>query len=295
MDAGYRVSIRGSGSSLIELVIVLTITVLAGSGMYSFFITTSRTFQDEAAVARMLTTATNAMNRIVQDIRGTGTVSSAACAVVPLVSATNASPGSITVRTMLDDPAVRIELAPPPPAGQSQGATALWVVSTAGFQVGDAALITDGVQCSLFGVTQVTGGANPELHHNPTSDLNSPGGLGYVYPAATSTVYRVGVNRRISYTIDTSTPTRPWLTRDMGNGPIRLIPDVESLTFSYVMNDGSTVSDPATITTAAQTANIRIVSVRLTVRSDTRDLSVGGDGFQRQTLASSVKLRNLGS
>jgi hypothetical protein len=73
------------------------------------------------------------------------------------------------------------------------------------------------------------------------------------------------------------------------------MPDVESQSFSYVMNDGSTVSNPATITTPAQAANIRTVNVSLQVKADTKDPHIGGDGFRRQTLASTVQLRNLGS
>ena len=66
---------------------------------------------------------------------------------------------------------------------------------------------------------------------------------GVVYPAATSLVYRVATDRRIAYAIDASDPEAPWLTRDAGTGPVRLLPDIESLQFSYVMNDGSTVTD----------------------------------------------------
>lgn len=282
------------GVSLVELLVVMAITGLVSTSLYAFFMSTSRTYSDQAVVARMLQNAGMAMTRIAQDIRRAGTFWSVACALEPLVTATNGPPGRIEIRLMLDDPAVRTEVAPPPPAGQSQSTAVLRVVSTTGFQDGDTASITDGVQCTQFTVTQVIGGANPGLQHNPTGDLNSPGGFGYLYPATTSLVYRVSVNQTITYAIDTTNPAVPWLTRDTGSGPRRLVPDIESLRFSYIMNDGTTVSDPSTITTAAQASNIRLVTVSVTSKGDQRTPLVGGDGYRRHTLASRVKLRNLG-
>lgn len=283
-----------AGSSLVELLISMAITGIVTTGLYTFFTTTSRTYSDQAVTARMLQNAATAMARIAQDIRRAGTFWSEPCALEPLVSATNATRGRIEIRQLLDDPAVRTEITPPPPVGQSQSSAVLQVVSTTGFQPQDSAFITDGIQCTRFTVTRVLGGAIPVLEHNPTRDLNSPGGFGYLYPAATSLVYRVATDRRIAYAIDASDPKAPWLTRDAGTGPVRLLPDIESLQFSYVMNDGSNVTDPSTITTAAQAANIRLVSVSVTSKADHRSPTSGGDGYRRQTLASHVDLRNLG-
>lgn len=282
------------GVTLAELLVAMAVTALVSTGLYAFFITTSRTYSDQAVVARMLQTAATATTRIAQDIRMAGTLWSTPCALEPLVSATNGPPARIEIRLVLDDPAVRTEVAPPPPPGQSQASAVLRVVSTTGFQDQDTAFITDGIQCTRFTVTQVIGGPTPGLQHNPAADLNSPSGFGYLYPAATSLVYRVAVNRRIVYTIDTSDPAAPWLTRDAGSGPMRLLPDIETLRFSYVMNDGSIISDPATVTTASQAANIRLVNVSVTSKADRPSASIGGDGFRRQTLASRVELRNLG-
>ena len=283
-----------SGASIVELLVVMTITGLVAGGLFSFFMATSRTYTDQAVVARLLQNASSAMTRITQDIRQAGTFWALPCALESLVTATNGPPGRITVRQMLDDPAVRTEVAPPPPAGQSQSTAVLRVVSTAGFQVGDTAYITDGAQCSRFSVTQIIGGANPGLQHHPNDDLNSPGGFGYLYPATTSVVYRLGTNRTITYTIDNSNPSGPWLTRNIGAGPRKLAPDIESIRFAYVMSDGSTVADPAAVTSAAQAASIRMVIVSVTVRGDRVSPGVAGDGFRRQTLVSRVQLRNLG-
>jgi len=283
-----------TGSSLIELLVVMAITGIVAGGLFSFFQTTSRTYTDQAVLARMLQNGSIAMTRISQDIRRAGTFWAMPCAVEALVSASNGSPGRITVRLMLDDPTVRTEVALPPPAGQSQSTSILRVASTSGFAEGDTAFITDGVQCSRFTVTQVIGGANPGLQHHPNNDLNSAGGFGYLYPATTSLVYRLGTNQQITYTVDTSNPSGPWLTRDAGSGPRKLAPDIEGIRIAYVLSDGSTVSDPATLTTAAQAATVRVVIVSITTRSDRRS-AIGGDGYRRHTLVSRVQLRNLGS
>jgi len=283
-----------AGASLLEILFVLAVTGFLSAGLCAYFVETSQTYSDQAVVARMLQNAGTAMSLIAQDVRRAGTFWSMPCVVEAPVSATNGPPGRIEIRQMLDDPAVRTEVAPPPPASQSQSSSVLRLVSTTGFQVGDTAFITDGVQCSRFNVTQIIGGANPGLQHRPTDDANSPGGFGYLYPATNSMVYRLAVSRRIAYTIDTADPTAPWLTRDTGAGFRRLIPDIESIRFSYVMSDGSSVSDPSTITTAAQAANIRLVTVSVTSKADRKSPVVGGDGYRRQTLATRVQLRNLG-
>jgi hypothetical protein len=281
------------GTGIIEIIIAMGLTGVVAGGLFSFFLATSRTFTDQAITARMQQSAAMAMTRIAQDLRRAGTFWSTPCAVEALVSAANGPPGRIEIRLMLNDTTVMTEVPPPPPAGQSQTTAVLRVVSTAGFADGDTAFITDGVQCSQFTVTQIIGGANPALQHHPNDDLNSPGGFGYLYPAGTP-VTKLGTSQRIAYGIDRSNPAIPWLTRDTGSGPRRLIPDIESIRFSYVMADGSTVSDPTTITTAAQAANIRMVTVNITARADRRTPGIGGDGFRRHTLASGVRFRNLG-
>jgi hypothetical protein len=72
------------------------------------------------------------------------------------------------------------------------------------------------------------------------------------------------------------------------------VPDIESLRFSYEINTGAVVSDPTTITTAAQAAGVRVVSVSVTSRAERASRLVGGDGLRRQTLGSRIQLRNLG-
>lgn len=264
-------------------------------GMYAFFTVTNQAYGEQAVVSRMVWTSNDAFRRLAQDIRQAGTpfAFGPACAsLLPaVVSASNAGGGSITIRVVLDDPARRTELE----SDQLQTNPTLQVLSATGYNVNDVAFLTDGVQCTRFVVTGVIVGANPGLQHVPANDINTGGGAGATYPAATSMVYRLALNQEIAYGIDTSRPLTPWLTRNTGAGPRVLVPDIEGLNFSYTMADGSSVSNPATITTVAGAANIRRVNISVTTRADTRSRVLGGDGFRRQTLSSSVKLRNLGS
>jgi len=252
---GIRPGTRGS--SLVELLVVIAIMGLVTTGMYSFFLTTSQTYSDQAVNARMLWTATTVMSRITQDIRQAGMFWAPACiptlpatTILPtttmLMQATNGPPGSITIRVILDDPTVRTEIATTPITGQLNTNNPIGVLSTGGpppnpsFQVNDVAFITDGVQCTRFTVTGVVGGANPGLQHVPANDVNTFGGT-YTYPVATSMVYRLIVNQQIKYSIDTTDPKTSWLTKNTGSGSRRLMPDVESQSFSYGVWNGTTV------------------------------------------------------
>ena len=282
-----------AGSSLIELLVCVGIMGIITTGIYAFFVATNQAYGDQAVVSRMVWTTNDALRRIAQDIRQAGTpfAFGPACAsLLPaVVSASNAGGGSITIRVVLDDPARRTELA----SDQLQTNPTLQVLSTTGYNINDVAFLTDGVQCTRFVVTGVTGG--PGLQHVAANDTSTGGGAGYTYPAATSMVYRLILNQQTAYSIDASDPRTPWMTRNTGAGPRVFVPDIESLNFSYVMADGSSVTDPATITTVADAANIRRVNISVTTRADTRSRQLEGDGLRRQTLTSSVKLRNLGS
>lgn len=293
------------GVSLLELLIALAIAGIIAAGLYGFFSTTHQTYSDQAARARMLQNATTAMTMITKDIRMAGTIWSTPCARIevptlpPMVSATNATGGRIEIRIVLDDPTTRTEVAPP---GQPQNNPTLRIASTAGFAANKLALITDGVECTVFFVTAVVGGTPPGLVHVPGLDLNSPGGADYVYPAATSLASRLVPIRRITYAIDATNPTARWLTRTTqvcdpfcpAAVPVRVVPDIESLRFSYEMNVGPLVTDPSTIDTADEAVNIQLVNVAVTSRTERPSRLVGGDGFRRHTLTSSIQLRNLG-
>ncbi|MFB3816679.1 MAG: PilW family protein [Candidatus Methylomirabilales bacterium] len=282
-----------AGVTLIEAVIAMALMGIVTTAMYAFFLATNASYADQAVVSRTLWTANDAMRRIADDIRRAGITAGlapACSALLPMVvSATNASGGSITIRLVLDDPARRTEL----DSDQSQTAPTLRVVTTAGWQREDIGFLTDGAQCTRFTVTAPPGGTPPGLTHVPANDTNSSGGAGYTYRAG-SLVYRQLLDERVTYAIDTTDPDTWWLTRDTGTGPRRLIPDVQSIGFSYILASGATVTDPSTITTVAAAGTIRRVNIAVTVQADTRSRA-GSLAFRTQTLTSSVKLRNLGS
>ncbi len=280
-----------AGVSLVELLIVMAIVGVLTAGMYSLFLTTSETYSDQAVTGRMLQNATSAMKRITQDLRGSGTFYAPACAgILPTAIASTSTASSLTIATLLDDPAARTEIATTPTSGQPQSNTTIGVLSVSGWSVNDIAYLTDGVKCTRFTVTEMVTGANPGLRHVPANDTNSTGALGYTYPVATSMVYRVGLNQTITYGLDGGTPA--WLTRNTGGAARRFAPDVQSVSFGYLDSSG------ATVTPATNAAGIRAVTVSLQVRGDTLDSSVRPNvtgGFRTQRLTSTVQLRNFGS
>jgi len=75
------------------------------------------------------------------------------------------------------------------------------------------------------------------------NDTNSAGGLRYTSPVATGTIYRVKANQTATVVLDAVEPT--WLTRNSGGGARRFVPDLESLSFSYIDGSGGPVI-PAT-------------------------------------------------
>lgn len=158
-----------AGSSLIELLICLGIMGIITTGMYAFFVATNQAYGEQAVVSRMVWTTNDALRRIAQDIRQAGTpfaFGPAGASLLPaMVSASNAGGGSITIRVVLDDPARRTELT----SDQLQTNPTFQVLSTTGYNVNDVAFLTDGVQCTRFVVTGVTGGGRP-----PASSMLPP-------------------------------------------------------------------------------------------------------------------------
>ncbi|MFI5341497.1 MAG: type II secretion system protein J [Candidatus Methylomirabilales bacterium] len=285
---GHRSGARGS--SMVEMLIVIAIMGVITTGLYSYFLATSRTYNDQAVNGRMLQNATSAMKRIIQDIRYGGTFLAPACAgIMPATVTATANPaGSVGIVTLLDDPDARTEIATTPSTGQPRSNTTIGVlVLSNSWQVNDIAYITDGVQCTKFTVTAVVTGANPGLTHVPANDTSTAGGGAYTYPVAGSMIYRVETNQTITYALDAQDPT--WLTRTIGGVTRRFAPNIKSLSFSFLDGSGNAVN-PAT-----SAANVRAVTVDLWVKADTKDPNVPPDGYRTQRLTSTVQLRNFGS
>ncbi len=297
-----RARASAAGSSLIEAMVCVGIMGIVTSGMYAFFLASNQSYGDQAVVSRMVWNANNAMRQITQDLRQAG-VSPALAPCVSLlprvVIGSNLGGGSLTVGLVLDDPARRTELTGDQPKGGNPAAPGnpFAVLSTAGYEPqGDkkaVAYLTDGTQCTRLTVVGVSGG----LQHESAKDANTTdAATPYTYVAAKSLVYRQAVERRVAYAVDSSDSRTPWLTRDTndGNGPQRLVPDIQSLTVSYLMADGST-PDVSTIATAAGALNIRSVTVSLVARADASTRNLTGQAPSRtQALSATVKLRNLG-
>lgn len=93
--------------------------------------------------------------------------------------------------------------------------------------------------------------------------------------------------------MDNDRPTMPVLAREDhtdGGGSIAMAENIENLQFRYTLADGSETDSPA------NPANIRMVRVTVTARTNIPDPEYRGDpqGFRRRQIASNIQVRNMG-
>ena len=95
----------------------------------------------------------------------------------------------------------------------------------------------------------------------------------------------------ITYTVNASNQ----LARDDANDvlpPEPIVDFVDSLRFGYMLEDGTVLDPPAAALTAAQRSDIRLVIIRLGVRTENPDPDTGQDRVRN--LATRVRSRNMG-
>ncbi len=109
--------------------------------------------------------------------------------------------------------------------------------------------------------------------------------IGFTFDANGNGIYDGDAERvdfRLSGTTLQRTVNSPTNWQDIAE-------NIESLSFSYVLANGSTVSS------TTDYANIRRVIITITGRTSISDPELGsGGGYRRRTLTSSVQIRNLG-
>ena len=80
------------------------------------------------------------------------------------------------------------------------------------------------------------------------------------------------------------------LVRDAGEGNQLVAENMENLTFSYTLADGTITTNP----TAAELGQIRLIEVTLTARTAKPDPKYPhNEGFRTHTLRQAIWLRNL--
>jgi len=268
-----------SGITLIELLVAVTILTLVIFGAYNLFISQHKARIIHQQVVDMQQNARIALEMLVGDLRLAGI----GCGPQQAIVASNGegtNPDAITIR---GGNSFIISTLPGP---CNQSSSTFEVESVAGFSAGDVCVIYGGGEWTTFTVTHVLE-SPAKLQHNPSADLNSPGGFGFSYP--TGSVVRK--YQEVAYQIDATDSTHPKLIRTESGSAQIVAANIEELQFVYTLADGSTSSSPVS------PENIRLVKITLRARTDREDAkwtdATYGDGYRRRALSSYARVRNL--
>ena len=274
--------LRGSkGVSLIELLVALVVSAILIAGLYRTFIGQQKTYTVQEQVVDMQQRARLAISKMMKEIRmaGFGNVAM----ILP-----SATFGSKTLSNAITHDT---------PAG---GIT----VITVG---GETTIATDPVSPNQIQVTSLTDSQGNTLFDASNRRYISVGGLGgyritsvdigtktltlsgnlLQTPTSGTPVFAL---RAISYQVDGGTNT---LRRDMnlGAGLEILADNITSLQLEYRDAAGAVIANPV-----AQAANIRVVRVTVTARTEMSDpdYKTTSDGRRTRTVTSNIQVRNMG-
>jgi len=272
MDSLLR---KNKGITLIELLVALVITGILVGAIYRTFISQQKTYTVQEEVVDMQQSVRANISRMMREIRmtGFGNVSM----VLPVTT------GGKTFNNVvnLDTPVVG----------------ALTIVSATG-----SATLTD-----IPAANQVTVNSLTDAHGNTLFDLGdrkyvSIGGLeSYIITNVAGTTLTLNGNLTFAHTINTTQVfairaisyqvSGGTLLRDENNGQSladrSLADNIEALQFAYFKDDG--------ITQTANPPDIRNIQVTLRARTNDSDPAYKNDGgYRKRTIASNVRLRNMG-
>jgi prepilin-type N-terminal cleavage/methylation domain-containing protein len=275
-----RMRRSSNGTTLIELLVALVISTVLVAGLYRTFVSQQKTFAVQEQVVDVQQNARAAINRLMRDIRmaGFGNVSM----VLP------ATFSSGTYNSVLN---------PDTPA-----AGAVTVLSA----IGEAAtfVVTGGI-----GETQITVSRINDDQNNPLFDTDdrkyiSIAGLeSHVISSIDTQTKTITLGRKLVFNHGVGVPIFairaltyqlgtvdgvPTLLRDehTGEGPQPQGDGIEDLQFQYMDAGGNVTANPA---------DVRMMNIALTARSETVDAELKeGGGHRRRRITSTVHLRNMG-
>jgi prepilin-type N-terminal cleavage/methylation domain-containing protein len=266
---------QNKGITLIELLVVLVITGILLGAIYPTFIGQQKTYTVQEQVVDMQQNVRASINRIMREIRmaGFGNVSMALPVTIGGRTFNNAvnldtpAAGALTIVSATES----TTLAGIPASNQitvnsltdSQGNTL--------FDLGDRKYVSIG-GVESYTITNIAG-----------TTLTLSGNLTYNHPAGTP-VFAI---RAISYQVG-MVGGKPTLLRDenTGAGGQSLADNIETLQFGYLDANGNPTANPP---------DIRIVQVTLRARTNDSDPEYKSNGgYRKRTIASNVRLRNMG-
>jgi prepilin-type N-terminal cleavage/methylation domain-containing protein len=265
---------RGNkGLTLLELLVVLALSSILMAAMFGSFISQQKRYTIQDQVVETQQTLRASIDRMTREIRMAGyggpvletfgNVNS----FTSLITSVNGSPlDSITI--LLADEVAR--LGQDAAAGSSQ--IALNVSSASDiFNTGNRKYLCLSGKDN-YTVQKVSGN---------TVTLASPLKEDHLLNES------VGLVKAITYRVIPNT-TKLMRDENTGGGGEILAEDVEDLQIRYTLASGAVVDSPG------NPEEIRMVSVRLTIRTRTPSRDFSGDGYLRRTMTSNIEVRNLG-
>lgn len=271
-----RIVFRNKGVTLIELLVVLVISSILVGALYRTFVGQQKTYTVQEQVVDMQQNVRVAIDRMSRDLRMAGyggnfltvfgNVNGFSNIITHVDNANNIGNNDDKITIILADQVGVLT------SNVAKTNTQL-NVSSAG------QLFNNGTKRYL----NLNGQNNYSVSSVSGSTITLTTALAEDH-LANEPVYLV---KAITYDLGTS-DGKPTLRRyeNTGGGSQPLAENIENLQFSYFDANGNSTSTPA---------YIRMIKVTVTARTSMSDPEFkGGGGYRRRTLASNIKLRNLG-
>ena len=326
MSVNMRYSRRQNGFTLVELLVAMSMGLIALSVMFTLFRTSNRSYVLQDYMAEMQQNLRMAMYYISRDVRMAGCGMNLLSALVPSVQIFNGSestwtfllpvkPGNATnapdtIEVFYGDinnGEYDATITQPMPDASSE----LNVDTSNPFSVGDTVIISDGVTACLFVISEVQDVAL-KLQHNPAESPFNPPAAFKAFPqgggyGTGSRLYNFGSSRWVTYSIDrVSDPDHPTLVADLHDGttPQVIADNIEDIQFYYFMEGVPDTHDPT-----GNERRIRAVRISIIARTAEPDRdsvvfrsenledhavgAVSADGYRRQVLSTMIRVRNM--
>ena len=248
---------RNAGFSLIELLVALVLSSMAMAALYRGAISQQKTYSVQEEVIDMQQNVRYAVGRMTRDLRMAGYV----------VNSLTGFGGSVNSFSQIV-------------TRGSDSVTILKGVEVAKLAQ-NAAIGSNKLQLNVSGVFD--GGTKRYLCLNGKNNylVQSINGNQVALTTALTEAHSldepVYLVQAMSFRISPNT-TDLVMDENTGQGGQTIAENIESLQFGYTLSGGT----------------VQMVSVTVTGRTKTRDPQYSGDGYRRQTMSSTVELRNMG-
>jgi len=307
------------GFTLIEVLLALLLTMILLAGIYNLFGSqeksqvlvdqVSEMNQNLRVAAATITRDMRMAGYHLEDARATsGTGGGLPINAIHIIDGGTNSPDTIEI--MYGDTTVQTTIRDPMPSPSAElnvqavcapGASSQATECGPGgrrlcFCENDLIVITDGLNSSIFCVTQVQEAAL-KIQHNPGGGpcgaYNDPGGHG-AFPGYGSGSMLMRLERKV-YSINRTDPNHPVLTVSEGVGLAGAQPLVDYIEDLQVEADPSDCMDPVTSRCPDTTGTVRdsCQAYTLTITARTRKPLAGIGGIRRRTITEKVKIRNI--